>query len=89
MVALRAVLLYTAIHFAAKSLDAALATRVASYARWSESRKRKRSQRSTYHKALRRAAAAFALEVLLEAARRWSSLPRQSSSAAISRSVQT
>ncbi len=100
MVALRAVLLYTAIHFAAKSLDAALATRVASYARWSESRRRKWSQRPLYHKVLRKLAANFAVKVLLDATLQWSSAyvrknadaddrNHQSSSAAISRSVQT
>ncbi|MDQ4048067.1 MAG: hypothetical protein M3131_01600 [Actinomycetota bacterium] len=69
MTALRAVLLYTVADFLAKSVDHALAARLAPYGRWFESRRHKRSQRPAYLKALRKAAIAWATKLLLDATR--------------------
>lgn len=76
MVALRAGLLYTVIHFAAHTVDGALAARFAPYARWFDSRtarKRSRSRRPVHVRAFSKAALAFALRLLLDVTRRSSS----------------
>lgn len=70
MVALRAVLLYTVVHFVAKSVDQALATRFAVYERWFDlrrTRRRRRRQRPLYAKVLRKAAISVAVKLLLDA----------------------